>query len=153
MTPLEAKVKSANMCRDAANKLYKPLAEIFKNHIGKKVCKSDLTLLEKYKKLVEDVLFPNSNELSISRHHSEYNLSWNVRVCCITEKCHSYYDEVTLYIGELKNQILTEICEEPNFSTDFTPQKIIEARNRLKLAKKLVTEAENALYPFGEYDD
>jgi hypothetical protein len=115
MTPLEARVKAANSCREVASKLYEPLTKVFTDLIGKKICKTDGTLLEKYKKNLENVLIPNTHELSIYRHHSDYSLAWSIRACVLNGNSGCYYDEVTLYIGVLNDQVLTEICPKPEF--------------------------------------
>lgn len=151
MTPLEARVKAANSCREVASKLYEPLTKVFTDLIGKKICKTDGTLLEKYKKNLENVLIPNTHELSIYRHHSDYSLAWSIRACVLNGDSGCYYDEVTLYIGDLSDQVLTGICPKPEFPV-YSVENVIAARERLKLAKKALVEAEAEVYPFGEYD-
>lgn len=58
---------------------------------------------------------------------------------------------MTLYIGDLSDQVLTRICPKPEFPI-YSADKVIAARERLKLAKKALVEAEAEVYPFGEYD-
>lgn len=150
MTPLEARVKAANSCREVANKLYEPLAKVFTDLIGKKIRKTDGCLLEKYKKNLENVLPPNTHELAIYRHHTVYSLAWSIQ-SCVSNGDRCYYDEVTLYIGKLSNQVLTEIYSKPEFPV-YSVENVIDARERLKLAKKALSDAEAEVFPFGEYD-
>ena len=152
MSALDAHVRAVNRAHAAANEWRPKLIEAFEPYLGCKIEKADGSLLAKVKKVVDDLKLPYGNSLSIHRSlRSNYILFFTVRAGEVADG-RSYNREVSLYIGEMICGVLTKMCEMTEFRTDFTPEKVLAAREAYKQAKKLADDAESALHPFGEYD-
>ena len=150
---LKAKVKAVNYCHEEANKLYDVLLPIFKPLLGCRVDKMDGTFLAKIAKLVPD--FHPIPRLSVFRSTSEYSLSFTVKACeQITDSHGCLYYEITLYIGDLRGGILTELTARPKpFRTDFSEQEILDKRITWRKARDAFESARSDLWPFGEEYD
>ena len=153
MSPLEAKVSAANKCRAEGNRLFSILSAIFTPFVGQKVFKADGTLLKKHHEAVETLNLPYDHKLQVHRHSSDYSLAWTITARTTDEKGHSQSNSITIYIGDISNGVLTKMCTDPNYKTDYAVEEVLKAREKLKIAKKAVSDAEGELYPFGEYDN
>lgn len=149
---LEAKVMAANSCRDFANRLFPRMKNLFEPFIGQQIFKMDGPLMAKFQKLVDTLDLPNTVDLQVYRHVSDYSLAWTVKSCAHTNG-HAYYDYVTVYVGDVEQRVLKAMCTAPEFRTDYTAEKVREARKRVEKAKKELSDANGELFPFGEYDN
>ncbi len=153
MSPLEAKVQAVNASREYGNKLFPILSAIFAPFVGQKIFKIDGSLLKKHHEAVETLNLPYDHKLQAHRHSSDYSLAWTITARTTDEKGHSQSNTITIYIGDISNGVLTKMCTEPKYRTDRTVEEVLEIREKLKIAKRAVSEAEGELYPFGEYDN
>ena len=147
---LESRVKAVNRAGEYANTLHSSLVEKFRPLLGLKIVKADGSLLAKYAHLVKDL--PHKAELTVYRHHSVYSLAWTVKTCESIEDCGCVYHEVTVYVGNLRGDTLTELSEPQNYRTDYTAEEVEAKREAYRKAKEVAENALSALYPFGEFD-
>lgn len=148
---LEARVRGVNAANDYANKLYPRLLSIFANFVGEKIEKVDGDLLLKVKKGVDSLGLENTPKLHVYRHRSNYSLAYTVKTCEVVDGG-AYYHETTVYVGDMSNGVLTKILPAPAFKTDYKAVDVAAARLVYDLACKAASEAQSALFPFGEYD-
>jgi hypothetical protein len=149
---LAARVKAVNAAHACANEFRKILIDIFRPYVGVKLFKMDGSFLAKHQGLLPQ--FPNRHDLMVYRNNSDYTLGWTVKANeQVIGAQHSIYYEQTFYVGEITGDTLKNVNEDAcHFRTDFTAEEINTKRETLKAAKKMVSDAEGALYPFGEYD-
>jgi len=154
---LKARVKARNKANEYSNKLYPILAAIFASLVGQKILTAPGDLTAKVKKLMPEL--PNTTGLSVFRDRSSYrygswySLSWTVKVCEMVEGgCTCVYEEVTVYIGKLEGQVLSEIEKPCNGRTDYTVKEVEQWREEYKRAAREADKARCALFPFGEND-
>ena len=160
---LAAKVAAVNLANSEAVKLHKLLSPIFAPLVGCKILKADGTLLESVKKLLPEL--PNTVSLSVYRVSDSYLLVWAVKASVGYQSArevgtgyHSaIYSETFCYVGEIENgNVLKALVSFERtlggIRTDFTEAEVIEKRAVLEKAKRAVSEATGALYPFEEYD-
>lgn len=155
---LVAYVKAVNAAHAYAMKLFPMLTDIFRPWVGKQIETKGGPLLAKVDKLLPT--FPSTHALQVFRHVTRYSLAWTVKACEVAEDPDeprygtAQYYEVTVYIGDMSNGVLTKLCESyqqpPNWRSDFTVEGVLAAREAAKKAKALYDEAESKCYPFGE---
>lgn len=163
-TPLAAKVAAANNAHAYALKLYPALADFFADFVGVKIEKVDGTLLKKIADALEKV-FPEtgvpSTRLHVYRHTSNYSLAWTVKACESSPGKNSRpgdeyqianYYEITVYIGDMRDGVLTKISNPPTLRTDYTVEHVNECFAAVKAAEKALSDARSALWPFKESD-
>lgn len=146
---LAARVRAVNRAHAYAAKLYPQLAEPFRPLVGQKIMKAGGTLMAKYAAMLPKL--PYGQGLQVTPHHTDYSLSWTVKTWESVDGGGYYYD-IGVYIGNLRNGVLTELCKPFEGRTDYDPLEVHAARERYKEAKRLADEAHSALWPFGEYD-
>lgn len=146
---LEAKVVAVNRCHSEAKKLFAQLREAFLPFVGQKIDKADGGLLEKVKKLLPEI--PNTYSLSAYRSSSRYSLAWNVKSGETVDNRAIYHD-VSIYIGDMSDGILTGLHDTINLRDDYTAEEVLNLRADYKAKKKIAEEAESKLFPFGEID-
>jgi len=152
MGMLEAKVEAVNKANEYAAKLHTQLTGVFNDLVGKKVLKADGIVLEKYKKVMPEL--PNTPGLRVYARpdKARYSLAWNVNVYVFHDRGSSYH-ETTVYVGSLKDGVLTELTPfGEGYRTDYTAEEVRKLRETYKEAKKASDEAYSKLYYFGEYD-
>lgn len=148
---LAAKVKAVNACHLAHNEWLEKLRQVFMPLVGQKILKADGTLLSSVAKLMPKL--PNTVQLSIYRHTSNYSLAWTVKTCeDIDGSSGCLYYTTTFYVGELDGQVLSKIAEWDVLRYDYTVEEIELKRFHLKKCKEAVSQAEYALGPF-QYAD
>jgi hypothetical protein len=145
---LQAKVKAVNRANQAATELYAKLAPIFAPLVGKKIINKEGRLLAKVWKLMPDI-FQN---WSVYHPASDYSLVFVVKTMESLPDGLCIYHETSVYVGELREGVLTKLCDAPNLQATYTEREIIAKRLKYEEAKKAMDEAQNDLYPFGEYD-
>lgn len=163
-TPLAAKVAARNNAHAYALKLFPVLAEFWAGYVGQKIENNDGTIAKRIKDKMP--AFPETGktqfELSVYRHTSDYSLAWTVKAC----ECHpgrnsrpgdtyqiANYYEVTVYVGDMRNGVLTAIKDAPTYlRTDYTVEGVEKAREAYKVAKAAADAARSELGDFGEYD-
>ena len=146
---LEAKVKATNNAHRYAMELYDKLAPLFADMVGHKVTKQDGSLMAKFAKLLPE--FPCTPQLHVYKYGSDYSLMWMVKACEVVNGQATYY-EIGCYVGELRDGVLTKICNRPELRTDYTVAEVLANRKAYEEAAKVAEEAKGKLYPFGEYD-
>lgn len=148
---LTARVKARNLANKMANELSRKYAEAFAPFIGKQIDKVDGDFLEKVKKIVP--ADPNVPGVSTYRNKTRYDLVFYVKVCVNVEgEGTCVYEEQSMYIGKLDGQVLTALTPRPDRPTDYSVEKVLALRKAYEAAKNAASEAESALFPFGEYD-
>lgn len=146
---LEARVKNVNKVNACANEYHAALTEFFRGYVGKKVCNADHSLTKRVKDQLPTL--PDSHNLRITNRAYEYYISFYISGHESWEHgCVSH--EVTLYIGKLKDGVLTELTESPGYRTTYTTQEVEVCREHYRSMEKQYRDAQSALYPFGEYD-
>ena len=110
---LAAQVAAINRANAVAAELFPVLTEIFRPLVGEAVVTKPGPLTARVTKLLP--VFPNTTELSVYRHSSDYSLAWTVsaRESYPTGEGYSssVRHECTFYIGDLDHQVLTKLCE------------------------------------------
>ena len=148
---LEARVKGVNAANAFANELYPRLVSVFGSFIGEKITKVDGDLMQKVVKGIESLAFPNTVKISVYRYRSDYSIVYVVKTCEQVDGI-AYYHESSVYVGEMSNGVLTKLCNPPALKTDYNADVVAGLRVKHEAAKKAASEAESALFPFGEYD-
>lgn len=161
-----AKVAAVNNAHAYGAKLYAVLAEFFRPYVGQKIENADGSIPVRIKKLMP--AFPDADlpeyRLMVHRHLSNYSLAWTIRTCEQSPPpswsnpalgayptSHSY--DVTVYVGNMRNGVLSDIYKAPDHRWDYTPEGVLAARQALRAAQEKVSEAKAALWPFGESYD
>ncbi len=83
---------------------------------------------------------------------SDYNLAFTVKVCVnIPENGGCHNETGRVYIGNLEGQYLkdTEVSHHES-RTDYAYDEIVKLRADYKVKERALSEASNALYPFGK---
>lgn len=151
---LVAKVAAKNKCHTLANALTVELLDALKPFVGKKVIKTDCSLLESVSKIVSPI-FDKYRKLGarVWKHSSSYSLAFGIAADAMIEgKGSTENAECIVYIGKLDIQIMTALenaCVRP---TDYSAEKIHNARIELAKAKAVVNQIEGDLCGFGEWD-
>lgn len=156
---LVAKVNAFNRANDIANRLYPALTEALKGCIGKKVTKLDGTLTAKLEEIVKPILEKfGEGKVTIFRERSHYTLGWNVKANeeYKREPDDEYgiamYAEATVYVGRLKDMVMTELSPARPLRTDYTAEEVTSKRETYRKLRDEANEALSQLSPFGEYD-
>jgi hypothetical protein len=147
----DATVKAYNRAALAGGKLYEMLSEIFKPFVGQQVCKKDGSLLAKISALIPK--FGNTPALMIYKHTTplNYSLVWVAKTSeQVQGKEFCVYQEVSVYIGELRDGVLTALCPPPNLRHDYTVEEVERNRQAVKEAQKTLDDARSKLHPFGD---
>lgn len=144
------KVAAVNKANAYALELYKKLVPIFEPLVGSMIEKKDGSLLAKVEKLLPEFKF--TPQLHVYKHRSDYSLAWCVKTCEVVAGCATYH-EVTVYIGDMSNGVLTKITPPAERRTDYTVEEIVKKREAYEKAKKIADDAKGELFPFGEYDN
>lgn len=148
---LKARVTARNRANQHAVALYPVLAKIFKPLVGKKVLTAQGRLLHKYRELLPKM--PSTVALSVYNHSSGYSLAWLVKTCeQIEGNCCCVYEEAVVHVGSLDNNVLRELDQPFEGRSDYTVEKVEEARKEYEKAKKVADNLKYALFPFGESD-
>jgi len=151
-TILEAKVEAKNRLYVAYNNLVSACIAAFTPFVGQKVMKAD-GLMKKFADLVPKAPSP---DFHVYLNRSNYTLGWiiNIDVTYFFRNGdqRSHRDEICLYIGDLKNGVLTKTLDFKPLEYGFSVEKILVARERFNKAKKEFDAAKSALGSFGEYD-
>lgn len=147
---LQARVEGINKCHAYANGLYERLIEIFRPLVGCKIEKADGTLL---KKIADQLPQLGNKTFHVYKIASNYSLVWNVKICIqYPGEGHCTYHDVSVYIANVRDGVITELLGPPKFRTDFTVEGVVEARETYEAAETAYRAAQSALFPFGEYD-
>ena len=97
--------------------------------------------------------FENTPALMIYKHTSplNYSLVWMVKTSeQVQGQEFCVYQEVSVYIGELRDGVLTAVCPSPNLRHDYTVEEVEKKRKAVKAAQKTLDDARAKLYPFGD---
>lgn len=151
---LEARVKAVNKANKYATEIFPILQEFFRQYVGQKVEKADGQLLAK---IVDKMpKFANGQGLRVYKYSSNYSLAWTVVAsenCEFNGAYHScVYHETTVYVGDLEESILKGLSNPFSAKYDYSVDEVVKLREKYQIAKKAASEAESALWPFGEYD-
>lgn len=146
---LAMRVAAVNAANGAAWDLYHSLRDVFAPLVGEQVCKKDGGLLAKVERLLPSL--PNSRELVVYRHPSEYHLAFVVRVSVIGDGSVQSH-EVTVTVGTLEKGVLTGLAEPFKGRSDWTVKEVMFKREAYWGAKRAAEELKSTLFPFGEYE-
>jgi hypothetical protein len=147
---LAALVAAENKVVSYQQQLYPQLAAMFGPLVGKQIVKGDGTLLAKYKALLPEL--PSSPSLNVFYVKDNFSLRWTVKVSEPVPPNGCVYREVSLYVGSLRDGVLTEIADPPQDRSDFTVEEILRKRADVEAADEALRGAKAALCPFGMYD-
>ena len=125
---LRANVDAVNIANEYAMKVKLYLDEVFRPLVGKKIYKSDGSMLEKYKSIEK---YPHDSRVKITRKRSDYFLAWNIQTSYSYGKSVAYYD-VIVYVGKIEGQILTELYPVKNLRCDYTVEEIVESQRLIE---------------------
>jgi hypothetical protein len=150
-TALECRVEAVNLANSYANEFYPKLVEVFTPFVGQKIYTQNEYPIKKIQHLVDNLSLPKTPKIYIYDRTTTYSLSYVVKVCIVNNGI-AHYHESYFYIGEIQNGVLTKICEKEEFKTDYNAKDVEQARLEYQEAKRLASEAESKLFPFGEYD-
>jgi hypothetical protein len=150
---LAARVRAVNKANAyARDTLYPALVEIFRPLCGTAILKADGSLRASVARSLPD--FPNRSEIMVYRDSSDYSLRWTVKTCeMIRDEQACLYHETTVYLGSLDgNTLKPDLYGPPDLRSDYTPEEVIDSREKYLDAKRVADAARDALYPFGESD-
>lgn len=145
---LECKVKAVNAAHECGRMLFNELVEIFTPLVGEKVEKQDGDLLSKIKLLIPD--FSDGDRMYVFKNHSKYSLSWTVKACCVAASNICIYHDISVYIGDLENGVLTKVYPSFDARSDYTVEEVIRNREAYFKARQIANDARSLLFPFGE---
>lgn len=146
---LAAKIKAVNLANATANRIKPHLTEIFKEFVGRRITKKDHSLLANVKEHLPASI--NDPNIWIDMPTAEHFLCWAVRASVGYSDIYVSYHELNVYIGSIENHVLVSLSDQTPFRTDYTLEEIIAKRQALADAKKALSQAQSALYPFDEY--
>lgn len=150
-TILESRIAARNLANAEANRLAPIFRANFAPLVGQKIMKVG-GLMAKYEKLVPEIT-KHPNLLHMYRYPGMgYTLNYVVKACVEHEPCGCSYEEVSIYVGELRDGVLTKLMDWEDRPTDFTVEQITQARKACDEARKALHKAESGLFGFGEYD-
>lgn len=145
---LAAKVAAVNLAHKAANELHPVLAEYFRPLVGQTITKKDGTLLERIKKLLPK--FNISPNISVFGSGSRYSLSFTIKTVMNYGTHFCTYYEVNLFIGNMRNGVLTDMEAVIERPTNYTVEDVLEKRAAAKRALTAYHEARSDCDVFGE---
>ena len=150
---IKARCEAVNRANAYAAEIWPKLEAIFKPYVGQKVCKVDGSLLAKIKKEVDALELSKPKDINVYRYPSGYSINYVVTADTYHNN-RSYRHEHTIYVANIRDGILESIYEkDPQADpTVFTVDHVIRVREAFKVARDAFSEAQSALYPFGEYD-
>ena len=149
---LKAKVKAVNKAHTEAKRLYGILQPIFASLVGEKIEKVDGSLTQKVLKLVPD-LGADGRNVRVWRTRSNYSLAWSISVSENYNETTCLYYETTVYIGNMRDGVLTDVnYDAPESRTDYTVDEVVAKRAAVKVAEKVLSDAQGVLFPFTERD-
>jgi hypothetical protein len=149
MSKLEARIKAVNAANAYAMELYDTLSAVFAPLVGSKIEKVDGDLLARIKSQVPAL--PCTPALHVYRDRSPYSLRYVVKTCEVHQGS-AYYHEASVYVGDMRDGVLTKLCDRPDYRTDYTSAEVVANRAAYEAARKVYEDARSALHPFGEYD-
>lgn len=150
---LAAKVEAQNKAHQIALDIYPQLVAIFSPLVGQTIYKQDGLLAKIANQLPQ---FVNTPQEMVIFRSSQYSLAWKIRTTAPTggsgvgESC--VYREVILYIGDVRDCILTGIVARPSLRTDYTVEEIEQKRATYRAMKEAANHAFAELYPFEDFD-
>ena len=151
MSRTQAKVAAVNRANAYAVELYDTLAPVFLPYLGQQVTKKDGSLLAKVQKGLPEL--PSTPSLHVYRGSSDYSIYYVVKTCEHDSNTSCLYHETSVYVGNIRKGVLESIHKRPEgLRTDWTADEIRAGRERVKEARQALSDAESAIYPFGEYD-
>jgi hypothetical protein len=154
---LDAKIAARNKLNAAINANLPRMIATLIPLIGKKIQKTDGTILEKIKPILpiegESVKAEN-----VTWHYSiqgrDFKVFFKIHTSFNERQYERQYDEATFYIAKLDGGILKEVCEDREpLRTDFSAQTIQRLRNEVKEARRVLHDKESELRGFGEWDN
>jgi hypothetical protein len=148
---LKLKVAAVNAANQYAADLYAVAAEAFRPLVGKKILKADNSLMEKFKKLLPTL--PYGPRLSVWQYHSEYNLVFMIRTREDEfdgegRSVASASYERAVYVGRVKEGVLTHFMDAPADRSDWTAEEVQERQETIRKAEAAVHEARSTIIPF-----
>jgi len=152
MKKLEARIEARNTVNRLAMEVYDALLPVVAPYVGKKIKNADGSLVAKLKNEVDNVWAPFRAKNQVYQGSFGYSLSFVAKVC-IQSDGRAYYDEMSVYLGELDGAILSKVCEPYQRKTDYKAEDIALAREEVSRARKVLQAAEIGLQGFGEYDN
>jgi hypothetical protein len=147
---LKAKVIAVNRVNAAVQLIHPIFIEKFIPFIGQKIFKANgETLLEKVKKVVPEFSTPTS--LQLYQSHSKFTLCWVVKTSEKNSEFCCLYHEQLMYIGEIKDGVLTKLVDPiTKLRTDYTVEEIEHKQETARKYKDLYEQARDECYPFNE---
>lgn len=149
---LPFKIEALNEANRRANDLQLQLLAFFLPRVGEKIEKADGSLLAKVEKALAEYVgkLPCTPDLHVYRSSSAYTLQWAVKVCKrYGDGC--TYAEATVTVGDLRGDTLVKLADRIEHRTDYSVEKVREARQRAAEAKRAYESARDECYPFGEW--
>lgn len=149
---LSARVKAVNRANECAKQLYPVLREVFEPLVGQKVLTADGSLMKRIKDKLPEL--PNTGRLSVHFNCGTIGhlVGFTINTCENVPPHFCTYHNIGLYIGWVRDGILTELAEPFDGRTDWTAEEVLQAREEYKAAQKAAEQAKSKLGPFGEYD-
>ena len=113
---LAARIKARNRAGEVAKELFPQFVEIFKPLVGEKVCKVDGSFLKKIADQLPSGDYPDAfpdPTVMYYRNRSEYTVSFTIKTCASNGEEGCAYEEVTVYVADLSNGIVTDKEYDP----------------------------------------
>lgn len=141
---LAAKIRAVNTANEQGKLLYEQIVEKITPFIGTKVFRADNTLI---KKIAQEIETPQEKDILIYQNSSRYTLSYVVKSSCRDGGEYESH-EVMVYIGNIRDGILTDLLEPFNERSDFSTQEIIDVMAAIKNLEEKLSQAKNQIYAF-----
>lgn len=141
---LAAKIRAVNTANEQGKLLYGQIVEKITPFIGTKILKTGDKLI---KKIAQEIEAPYNNDLLIYQNPSRYTLSYVVKSSCRDGGEYESHEAV-VYIGNIRDGILTDLFCPFNERSDFSTQEIIETMDEIKNLEKKLDQEKNKIYPF-----
>jgi len=142
LATLEAMVKATNNANAYAERLALAMRDAFAKFVGQQVLKVDGKLMKKCEVPMPDHA-PAGNTYFLS---SDYSLVWVVKTCENIEGADScVYFDTSVYVGDIDNRVLTELCTPFTGRSDYTVEEVLRKRAALEKAYQVHQAAKSDL--------
>lgn len=146
-TGLQAKVAARNEVNSQVRRFAPSFLLALAPFVGKKIVNADGSFSKAFKSAM-----PNAGDYYGS---NTYSLSRVFKASANGERSGCYYQEASVYLGEISGGVLVKLCDfnPDNFRVNYDAATIAGARMDVNAKRRALQEAERELSYFGEHDN
>lgn len=154
---LRAQIKAVNAANEAAAKAFPMLRDYFVRFIGQKVVLASGDLSKRVakefpNKAIEDAVSNIDGYFSFYRQTSSNSITYVFRSCTMIDDHVCTYDSCSVFIGDVVDQVLTNIADPPVVCYDWTFEKIDDLLSLRKRTQAVIGEINSELGPFMHFN-